>query len=134
MAGERLKVLIVDDDPFIAEMYRLRLEAEGCDVSIAANGEEGLALAMASVPSIICLDYRLPGIDGLEALERLRAEPSTNSIPVIMFSNDGDPGLRERGLRLGALQFAIKAEMKSCPTRAGNQARDWQLSAGRSLS
>src|SRR5579864_3489416 len=104
MARERLKVLIVDDDPFIAEMYRLRLEAEGYDVSIAADGEEGLALAMASVPSIICLDYRLPGIDGLEALERLRAEPSTNSIPVIMFSNDGDPALRERGLRLGALQ------------------------------
>jgi two-component system phosphate regulon response regulator PhoB len=111
MARERLKVLIVDDDPFIAEMYRLRLEAEGYDVSIAADGEEGLALAMASVPNIICLDYRLPGIDGLEALERLRAEPSTNSIPVIMFSNDGDPALRERGLRLGALQFAIKAEM-----------------------
>ncbi len=111
MARERLKVLIVDDDPFIAEMYRLRLEAEGYDVSIAADGEGGLALAMASVPSIICLDYRLPGIDGLEALERLRAEPSTKSIPVIMFSNDGDPALRERGLRLGALQFAIKAEM-----------------------
>jgi two-component system phosphate regulon response regulator PhoB len=111
MARERLKVLIVDDDPFIAEMYRLRLEAEGYDVSIAADGEEGLALAMASVPNIICLDYRLPGIDGLEALERLRAEPSTKSIPVIMFSNDGDPALRERGLRLGALQFAIKAEM-----------------------
>lgn len=111
MARERLKVLIVDDDPFIAEMYRLRLEAEGYDVSIAADGEEGLALAMASAPSIICLDYRLPGIHGLEVLERLRAEPSTNSIPVIMFSNDGDPALRERGLRLGALQFAIKAEM-----------------------
>jgi two-component system, OmpR family, phosphate regulon response regulator PhoB len=111
MARERLKVLIVDDDPFIAEMYRLRLEAEGYDVSIAADGEEGLALAMASVPNIICLDYRLPGIDGLEALERLRAEPSTKSIPVIMLSNDGDPALRERGLRLGALQFAIKAEM-----------------------
>lgn len=111
MARERLNVLIVDDDPFIAEMYRLRLEAEGYRVSIAADGEEGLAMAMASVPSIICLDYRLPGIDGLEALERLRAEPSTNSIPVIMFSNDGDPALRERSLRLGALQFAIKAEM-----------------------
>lgn len=111
MARERLKVLIVDDDPFIAEMYRLRLEAEGYDVSIAADGEEGLALALASAPSIICLDYRLPGIHGLEVLERLRAEPSTNSIPVIMFSNDGDPALRERGLRLGALQFAIKAEM-----------------------
>ncbi|MGA8635370.1 MAG: response regulator, partial [Candidatus Dormiibacterota bacterium] len=108
---ERLKVLIVDDDPLIAEMYRLRLSAEGYEVAIARDGEEGLAMASATRPAFICLDYRLPGIDGLEALDRLRAEPTTNSIPVLMLSNDGDPGMRERGLRLGALNIGIKAEI-----------------------
>ena len=134
MARERLKVLIVDDDPFIAEMYRLRLEAEGYDVSIAADGEEGLALAMASVPSIICLDYRLPGIDGLEALERLRAEPSTKSIPVIMFSNDGDPALARARSPSWRAPVRNQSRDESCPTGAGNRPRDWQLAAGRSLS
>ena len=106
--GGRRKVLIVDDDPLIAEMYRLRLSAKGYEVAIARDGEEGLAMASATRPAFICLDYRLPGIDGLEALDRLRAEPATNSIPVLMLSNDGDPGMRERGLRLGALMSASK--------------------------
>ncbi len=78
-AGERLKVLIVDDDRFVAEMYRLRLEAAGYDVAVARDGEEGLAMAGVTSPGFVCLDYRLPGIDGLEALERLRAQPSTQS-------------------------------------------------------
>ena len=110
-SGDRLKVLIVDDDACIAEMYRLRLEIEGYEVIVATDGEQGLALARATAPGFICLDYRLPGIDGLEALGRLRAQPATSSIPVLMLSNDSDPAIRERGLRLGALHVGIKAEM-----------------------
>jgi two-component system response regulator FitH len=111
MIGERLRVLIVDDDPFIAEMYRLRLDAEGYEVVMARDGEEGLALARAVAPGFICLDYRLPGINGLAVLKQLKSEPATNSIPVIMLSNDGDPAVRHLGLQLGALMFGVKAEM-----------------------
>ncbi|HEY6468604.1 MAG TPA: response regulator [Candidatus Dormibacteraeota bacterium] len=111
MGAERLKVLIVDDDPLIAEMYRRRLEAAGCDVTIAPDGERGLAMANMIAPGFICLDYRLPGIDGLQALECLRADPATRAIPVILLSNDDDPSLRERGLRLGALKVGLKAEV-----------------------
>ena len=60
MVRERLKVLIVDDDPFITEMYRLRLEADGYEVITARDGEEGLARAGTDAPGFICLDYRLP--------------------------------------------------------------------------
>ena len=91
MVRERLKVLIVDDDPFIAEMYRLRLDAEGHEVITASNGEDGLAMATTDRPGCICLDYRLPGIDGLGVLERLQSEPSTKSIPVIMLRQRGRP-------------------------------------------
>ena len=111
MARERFKVLIVDDDPFIAEMYLLRLEADGYEVVVARDGEEGLTRASTEAPDVICLDYRLPGIDGLEVVKQLQAEESTKSIPVIMLSNDGDPAVRERGLHLGALMFVVKAEM-----------------------
>ena len=111
MPGVDLKVLIIDDDPCIAEMYRLRLEASGYGVIVAPDGEDGLTLAEADTPGFICLDYRLPGIDGLEVLRRLRTKPSTKSIPVIMLSNDDDPAVRERGLRLGALKCGVKSDM-----------------------
>ncbi len=111
MVGVDLKVLIIDDDPCIAEMYGLRLEASGYGVIVASDGEQGLTMAQADAPGFICLDYRLPGMDGLEVLRRLRTEPSTQSIPVIMLSNDGDPAVRDLGLRLGALKFGVKSEM-----------------------
>ncbi len=110
MVGQGLKVLIIDDDPFIAEMYRLRLEADDYEVITARDGEEGLARAGTDTPGFICLDYRLPGINGLEVLEQLQADPSMKSIPVIMLSSDADPAVQDRGLRLGALMFGIKAE------------------------
>lgn len=110
-ARERPQVLIVDDDPLVADMYRVRLEVAGYGVAIARHGEEGLSMASITTPAFICLDYRLPGMDGLEALRRLRAQPATQAIPVLMLSNDADPAIRERALRLGALDLGIKAEM-----------------------
>ncbi len=104
-------MLIVDDDACVADMYRLCLEVAGYDVVVAHDGQEGLNAATASTPDFICLDYRLPGIDGLEALRRLRAQPATRSVPVLMLSNDADPAIRERGLRLGALNVGVKADM-----------------------
>ena len=105
-----MKVLIIEDDDSIAEMYRLRLVADGYEVVIGHDGEKGLQLA-ATRPDFIYLDVRLPGIDGFEVLGRLRSEPATASIPVIILSNYGDPALRQRGLSLGAQEFATKADM-----------------------
>ena len=105
-----VKVLLIEDDAAAAEMYRLRLVADGYTVVIGADGEEGLRMAMTEAPDFIYLDLRLPGLDGFEVLERLRADPSTTHIPVIILSNYGEPELRERGLRLGALEFLVKAD------------------------
>jgi DNA-binding response OmpR family regulator len=107
---ETVKILIIEDDQSIAEMYRLRLAADGFDVVIGQDGETGLQLA-ATAPDFIYLDIRLPGIDGFEVLGRLRAEAATAAIPVIILSNYGDPALRDRGLSLGAVDFATKADM-----------------------
>jgi len=107
---ETVKVLVIEDDPTVAEMYRLRLVTDGYDVLVGSDGEEGLRLAVDEAPDFIYLDLRLPKLDGFEVLERLRATPATAGIPVIILSNYGDPDLRERGLQLGALEFLVKAD------------------------
>jgi CheY-like chemotaxis protein len=105
-----VKVLLIEDDEFAAEMYRLRLAADGYTVVVGQDGEEGLRMATEERPDFIYLDVRLPGLDGFEVLERLRSDPGTQHIPVIILSNYGEPELRERGLKLGALEFLVKAE------------------------
>jgi DNA-binding response OmpR family regulator len=110
LVDDDVKVLLIEDDAAAAEMYRLRLAADGYTVVIGRDGEEGLRMASDEAPDFIYLDLRLPGLDGLEVLERLRAQPSTSHIPVIILTNYGEPELRERGLKLGALEFLVKAE------------------------
>lgn len=108
---EAVKVLLIEDDVDAAEMYRLRLVADGYEVVLAHDGSEGLRIAAEEPPpDFIYLDLRLPGLDGFEVLERLRADEATTHIPVIILSNYGEPELRERGLRLGALEFLVKAD------------------------
>lgn len=107
---DNVKVLLIEDDEAAAEMYRLQLVADGYLVVVARDGEQGLEMAAAESPDFIYLDLRLPKIDGFEVLERLRGDRKTASIPVIILSNFGEPELRERGLKLGALEFLVKAD------------------------
>jgi DNA-binding response OmpR family regulator len=105
-----VQVLLIEDDINAAEMYRLRLHADGYRVIVARDGAEGLRRAVDESPDFIYLDLRLPGLDGFEVLERLRADAATMHIPVIILTNYGEPELRERGLRLGALEFLVKVD------------------------
>jgi DNA-binding response OmpR family regulator len=107
---DEIKVLLIEDDKAAAEMYRVRLVSDGYTVIHAEDGEQGLSLAGAETPDFIYLDIRLPRIDGFEVLARLRANPLTAMIPVIILSNFGEPEFRERGLKLGALEFLVKAD------------------------
>jgi len=110
LVEDDVKVLLIEDDEFAAEMYRLRLVADGYTVVVGQDGEEGLRMATDESPDFIYLDLRLPGLDGFEVLERLRSDQGTRHIPVIILSNYGEPELRERGLKLGALEFLVKAD------------------------
>ncbi len=107
---EEVKVLLIEDDEFAAEMYRLRLAGDGYEVVIARNGQEGLSLAASVLPDFVYLDIRLPILDGFEVLEQLRANPLTAQIPVIILTNYGEEEFRERGLKLGALEFLVKSD------------------------
>ena len=80
------RILIVDDDREITRGLTYRFKAKGYDVVTAGGGEEGLAMASKHKPDAIILDIRMPDIDGLTVLSRLKDDPATNPIPVIMCS------------------------------------------------
>jgi DNA-binding response OmpR family regulator len=107
--NEVVDVLLIEDDPAVLEMYRMKLSLDGYRVSTAVDGEEGIAKAVELLPDIIFLDIRLPKKDGFEVLQVLRLNPDTATIPVIMLSNYGEKELVDRGLKLGAHEFLIKA-------------------------
>lgn len=116
-------VLLVEDDPSVLEMYRLKLELDGYRVNTALDGEEGLRKAGDLAPDIIFLDIRLPKMDGLEVLRKLRAEEATRNIPVIILSNYDEEDLVARGLRLGAHEYLIKA--RTTPSSLSEGIEDW---------
>jgi DNA-binding response OmpR family regulator len=107
---EEVRVLFIEDDPAVAEMYKLKLELDGYTVTVAKDGEEGLSIANEAPPDIIFLDTRLPKMDGFAVLERLRSADRTREIPVIILSNYGERELVDRGLKLGALEYLIKSQ------------------------
>jgi DNA-binding response OmpR family regulator len=107
---EEVKVLFIEDDPAVAEMYKLKLELDGYTVTVAKDGEEGLQIATDTPPDIIFLDTRLPKMDGFAVLERLRSAERTSEVPVIILSNYGERELVDRGLKLGALEYLIKSQ------------------------
>ena len=127
-----VKVLLIEDDEAASEMYRLRLAADGYSVVIARDGEEGLVMAEKEQPDLIYLDLRLPKLDGFQVLERLREIPGTAAIPVVILTNYGEPELRERGLKLGALEFLVKAD--TTPANLSQGVERWTESARTSPS
>ncbi len=103
-------VLIVEDEPDIAEGLRYNLEREGLRAVVADTGEKGLALALdkSGPPALILLDLMLPGMSGIELCRRLRREPSTRRTPIIMLTARGSEGERVAGLELGADDYVTK--------------------------
>jgi DNA-binding response OmpR family regulator len=105
-----IRVLIVDDDPTLIEMYRARMVAEGFAVELAHDGQEALAKAVETNPSIILLDMRMPNVTGLEVLEILRTTKATQKTPVIVLTALSDDKLRQDALERGATDYLVKAE------------------------
>lgn len=102
------KVLIVDDSP--TELYVLSkiLEQASYQVVTANDGEEGLARAKAEQPDLILMDVVMPGLNGFQATRKLRRDPATQHIPVIMVTTKDQDTDREWGLRQGASDYMVK--------------------------
>jgi DNA-binding response OmpR family regulator len=103
------KVLIIEDDKFLRELMSRKLGSEGFDIVEAVDGESGVKKMKEEKPEITLLDLILPGIDGFEALAKMKEDPITAPIPVVILSNLGERDDVERGLKLGATDYLVKA-------------------------
>jgi DNA-binding response OmpR family regulator len=102
------RVLVVEDDPDIAELIRRYLEREGYRVDRLAAGDRVVAQARIDRPDLIVLDLMLPGLDGLLVCQALRQDPVTAGVPVIMLTARGEESDRIRGLELGGDDYLVK--------------------------
>ena len=105
------KVLIIEDEEYLAEMYKIKLEMEGFEVKIARDGETGLTLAKSELPDFILLDIVLPKKDGYEILKELRRDEMTKSIKIYAWSNLGQAAEIKKGLEDGADGYWVKANL-----------------------
>jgi len=102
-------ILLVEDDPFLIDIYTTKLEKEGFSVKIADDGEKALDLLEKKKPNLLILDIVLPKIDGWEILKRIQEKKELRDLPVIVLSNLGQKTEVEKGLKSGAIKYLIKA-------------------------
>lgn len=103
------KIVVVDDQPVLASIYRSKFVAEGFHVEIATNGEAALDIIQHTRPDLVLLDLMLPKIKGVDVLRALRANDSFKSLPIVVFSSSAQPGLLEEAWAAGATMVLSKS-------------------------
>ena len=103
------KIAIVEDDPVISQMYRMKFEADGFDVRVANNGQIGIDIVKSFQPDIILLDIQMPEVNGAEALKRIRQSESSKTTPVIVLTNLGEEEAPQEMRSLGIHSYIVKA-------------------------
>lgn len=105
------KIAIIEDDPVINQMYRMKFEADGFEVQLADNGKRGVAMVEEMKPDLILLDLKMPNMDGAEALAEIRKHDWGKSIPVIVLTNLGEEEAPKSLKDLGVLSYIVKADL-----------------------
>jgi CheY-like chemotaxis protein len=105
------KILLVEDDNNLREIFQMRLEAEGYKTVTAADGEEGLVVAMKERPDLIIADVMMPKLSGFEMVENLRSAPEMKDTKVIMMTALGQAEDQARGEKLGVVKYLVKSQV-----------------------
>jgi CheY-like chemotaxis protein len=105
------KILLVEDDNNLREIFQMRLEAEGYQTVTAADGEEGLVVAMKERPDLIIADVMMPKLSGFEMVENLRSAPEMKDTKVIMMTALGQAEDQARGEKLGVVKYLVKSQV-----------------------
>lgn len=103
------KILIVEDDPFLSEMYATKLAQEKFEIEFAKDGKEALTKTKEAKPDLILLDIVLPKMDGFEVLQKIKKDPELKKIKIIALTNLGQKEEIERGYALGVDDYIVKA-------------------------
>lgn len=106
------KIMFIEDESFIGSLMSDYLIKAGFEVDLIPDGTQAVTkLESSDLPNLILLDLTLPGVSGFEILQKVKADPKTKDIPVIIFSNQGDKEEIKKGLRLGAESYFVKANI-----------------------
>lgn len=105
------KILLVEDDVNLRDIYFARFQAEGYEIAVASNGEEALATAVKEKPDLIVLDVMMPRISGFDVLDILRSTPETSHTKVIMMTALSEQADKERGKSLGVDEYLVKSQV-----------------------
>lgn len=111
VAQTKKKILLVEDDDALANVYTVRLESEGFEIKRVSNGEEALSNALEFKPDLILLDVMMPKVDGFEVLDILRNTPQTANIKIIVLTALSQESDRERASSLGADDYLVKSQV-----------------------
>jgi len=109
MNDEKRKILIVEDDSFVLDIYQTKLTQEGFEVIAAANGMEALGKLEKEKPDLILLDIIMPYVDGLEVLKKVRSMDQLKDVPIILLANLSQKEEVDQGMTLGANDYLIKS-------------------------
>lgn len=104
-------ILLVEDEPLLANLLKQRLEKEGYAILSAGDGEEALSVLKANRPDLILLDVILPKMSGFELMEQLKNNPAYGSFPIVIISNLGQDTDVQKGKMLGAVGYFVKAKL-----------------------
>lgn len=104
------KILLIEDDLFLSDIYKTKFEQVGYIIQVAENGAEGVKKARASQPDLILLDIVLPKMNGIEVLDQLKSAEGTKSIPVVFLTNLGSDEDIKEGLKKGAAGYLVKSQ------------------------
>lgn len=103
------KIIIIEDDLTISQMYRMKFEADGFDVRIANNGEIGVEVVRSFKPDVILLDLQMPEMNGIEALRLIRADKTSKATPVVILTNLGEEEAPKEMHKLDVHSYIVKA-------------------------
>ncbi|HEY1645708.1 MAG TPA: response regulator [Candidatus Saccharimonadales bacterium] len=110
-ASTHKRILLVEDDDSLANVYMTRLQAEGLDVRRVANGEDALAAALSYQPNLIVLDVMMPKVSGFDVLDILRNTPETADLKIIMLTALSQESDKERAEALGVDEYLVKSQV-----------------------
>ena len=103
------KILIIEDDPFLSEMYAAKFIENGFEAEVSSDGKSGLVKIEDFHPDLVLLDIVLPKMDGFEVLKKIKEKEELKEIPIVLLTNLGQKNEVEKGIVLGAEEYIIKA-------------------------